>query len=141
MAKCTCKDALKWVQAIIGLAVIGLGVWNFIFGYRHFQAFVLNAYFIFFGLLLILTGLVARAASLLRWFGFLKNWFGVGAYMVWLGCLCIRNITNFQRVDTYVGLTCIVTGFICILVHLIRGGNASGALENRKTAVRGRGGV
>ena len=142
MGKCTMKSALKIIQSIIGLAVIGLGVHNFIQGHRHFQAIVLNTYFIFFGLLLLVTGLVARAAPLLRWFGFLKNWFGVGAYMVWVGCLAINHINNFKRVDTWIGLISIASGFVSILVHFICGGSSSGALETnttRKTTVRERG--
>ena len=117
---------LKLFQAIVGISVIVLGVWNFLHGALDFQPIVLNVYFIFFGLLLAITALLASASPLLKWFAFLNNWFGIGAYMVWLGCLCI-NTWDLGSLQTWVGVVAVVTGFLCMTVYFSTGTPSSQA--------------
>ena len=117
---------LKLFQAIVGISVIVLGVWNFLHGTLDFQPVVLNVYFIFFGLLLALTALIASASPLLKWFAFLNNWFGIGAYMVWLGCLCI-NTWDWASLQTWVGVVAVVTGFLCMTVFFTTSATSTGS--------------
>jgi hypothetical protein len=114
---CTCslQRILKLCQAIVGISVIVLGVWNFFNEALYFQPIVLNIYFCFFGLLLALTALNAQS-YILAWFPFLNNWFGIGAYMVWLGFLCI-NTFRIDSFQTWVGLIAVGAGVISIIVH------------------------
>ena len=126
MSSCSLQRTLKLIQAVVGVSVIVLGVYNFFKGALDFQPVVLNIYFIFFGFILAITALVASASSLLHWFAFLNNWFGIGAYMVWLGCLCI-NEWNMAALQTWVGLVAVVTGFFCMIVHFATPGKVGGA--------------
>ena len=120
---CTLQSILKVCQAIVGLGVVVLGIWNFFhIAVLNIQPVVLNLYFIFFGLLLSLAAL--KAHSLLRWFPFLSNWFGVGLYQIWLGFLCINSF-QLDSLQTWIGLIAVVAGFISMIVHCARPSSTS----------------
>ena len=117
------KDSIKVCQAIVGLGVVVLGIWNFFhIAVLNIQPVVLNLYFIFFGLLLSLAAL--KAHSLLRWFPFLSNWFGVGLYQIWLGFLCINSF-QLDSLQTWIGLIAVVAGVIGLIVHCARPSSTS----------------
>jgi hypothetical protein len=115
---------LKAVQVLTGCSVVVLAIYNFItVPLTDFQTVVLNAYLVFFGLILALSGaLGASATPILKYFAFLQNWFGIGAYQLWLGLLCF-NPSDFHRLTTWVGLVSIVCGIIGMIVHCTTSGN------------------
>jgi hypothetical protein len=120
---CSLQRILKVCQAIVGLGVVVLGIWNFLhIAVLNIQPVVLNLYFIFFGLLLSLAAL--KAHSLLRWFPFLSNWFGVGLYQIWLGFLCINSF-QLDSLQTWIGLIAVVAGVIGLIVHCARPSSTS----------------
>ena len=112
------QKVLKFVQVLTGVSVVILGIYTFItVDLTNFQAVVLNAYLVFFGLLLALSGaLGASATPILKYFAFLQNWFGISAYQLWLGLLCF-NPSDFRQLTTWVGLVSIVCGIIGMIVH------------------------
>ena len=66
------QKVLKFVQVLTGVSVVILGIYTFItVDLTNFQAVVLNAYLVFFGLLLALSGtLGASATPILKYFAF-----------------------------------------------------------------------
>jgi len=118
MSTCTCnlQRILKFIQAAVGISVIVLGVFNFINqNLLEFTSLVKNVYFIFFGLLLALSALITGASSLLKWFPFLKNWFGIGCFMVFVGCSCINGV--WSSFTSIVGLVAVVAGFLMMIIQ------------------------
>ena len=118
MSTCTCnlQRILKFIQAAVGISVIVLGVFNFINqNLLEFTSLVKNVYFIFFGLLLSLSALITGASSLLKWFPFLKNWFGIGCFMVFVGCSCINGV--WSSFTSIVGLVAVVAGFLMMIIQ------------------------
>ena len=120
MSTCTCnlQRILKFIQAAVGISVIVLGVFNFINqNLLEFTSLVKNVYFIFFGLLLALSALITGASSLLKWFPFLKNWFGIGCFMVFVGCSCINGV--WSSFTSIVGLVAVVAGFLMMIIQQV----------------------
>ena len=112
------QKILKALQVLTGTSVVVLGIYTFITArLTDFQAVVLNAYLVFFGLILALSGaLGASATPILKYFAFLQNWFGIGAYQLWLGLLCF-NPSDFRQLTTWVGIASIVGGVLCMVVY------------------------
>ena len=112
------QKVLKAVQVLTGCSVVVLGVYNFISSsIVDFRNVVLNIYFVFFGLILMLAGALGSSATpILKYFAFLSNWFGIGAYQLWLGLLCIDNL-DFSHVRTWIGVASVVCGGIGMVVH------------------------
>ena len=120
MSTCTCnlQRILQFIQAAVGISVIVLGVFNFINqNLLEFTSLVKNVYFIFFGLLLALSALISGASSLLKWFPFLKNWFGIGCFMVFVGCSCINGV--WSSFTSIVGLVAVVAGFLMMIIQQV----------------------
>ncbi len=108
---CSLQQVLKAVQVVVGVCVVVVGIYNFSSGSLFdFQFVVLNTGNIVFGLLLALAGLLGAAATpILKYFAFLGNWFGIGAFQLWLGALCV-GAWDWSRLTTWIGLVAMVTG-------------------------------
>ena len=108
---CSLQQVLKGVQVVVGVCVVVVGIYNFItINLLNFQFVVLNTGNILFGLLLALAGSLGSAATpILKYFAFLGNWFGIGAFQLWLGALCMGNV-DWKQITTWIGAAAMVTG-------------------------------
>ena len=98
MAVCSLLTVSRILTVLIGGGLIALGVCRFIFnGYFDLSnpgEWIMNVYYIFFGVLLLMT--IFSVQYFKSKYGFLTRMFGKGLFFIFLGTMCLISTNVFQ---------------------------------------------
>lgn len=100
---------LRVLGCLVGLSLLGLGVWELVQGSRELDDIVDNSYRCIFAVLIVLAEL--RLRGMLVWFSFLTYFAGLGAFYIFVGGLAMGS----EWYEVTIAIVMVSMGFIYLL--------------------------
>eukprot|EP00475_Leptophrys_vorax_P044666 TRINITY_DN9038_c0_g1_i1.p1 TRINITY_DN9038_c0_g1~~TRINITY_DN9038_c0_g1_i1.p1 ORF type:complete len:127 (-),score=22.79 TRINITY_DN9038_c0_g1_i1:249-629(-) len=115
----TLQISFQILSLLCGLCVMILAIRALIYG-GAWGYIIINIYVLFFGTALVVKELFSD--KILHWFNFLKEWIGLGLYIIFIGMLALTSYA-YDTFWFYMCIGVLVVGLLMCFIHCLAGGN------------------